>query len=254
MQIILNNLLIQLIFIVGIIIIFGFIIQQCSRLFATVIGRKNYNLLGIIGTPIHELGHAFFCVIFFHKIKSIELYTPNNKHHLGKVEHRYNPKNIYHQIGNYFIGIGPILLGTLILSLFLYFTHKDIYLDYLNTITKDSLNLINIFKSLFVLVRELLFNFNISTLVFFILGICISMHMSLSSADIKSSLIGLFYIFILMISINTILYFININLLNNFTNIIISLGSSLLCILSISLIFCLIQSLLSLPFILLRRK
>ena len=37
---------------------------------------------------------------------------------LGSVEHRYRRNNIYQEIGNFFIGIGPIILGTLFIYLF----------------------------------------------------------------------------------------------------------------------------------------
>lgn len=243
---------IQIFFIFIIFFIFGFIIKYCSKVINYFIGRKSYKVIALIGTPIHELGHALFCLLFFHKITKIELYTPNNPNHLGLVQHSYNKKNIYHQIGNYFIGIGPILFGSIILSFFLFITQKELYLSFLNSVLENS-NINNIVYSLFILIKEIILNFNLLTLLFIIIGFCICNHMSLSKADISSSFIGLLYILIILVIINILLYFININLLIYFTNIITFIGSIILSILSISLFFCLIELLLSL-FIYIIRK
>jgi hypothetical protein len=64
------------------------------------------------GTAIHELSHAAFCVLFFHKIKSITLFKMGDDNLLGCVVHSYNPRNPWHQVGNFFIATGPIWLGT----------------------------------------------------------------------------------------------------------------------------------------------
>jgi len=69
-------------------------------------------VLGWLGTPVHELGHALMCVLFRHEIKEIKLFAPDKKTgQLGYVLHGFDPKSIYQQVGNFFIAIGPILLG-----------------------------------------------------------------------------------------------------------------------------------------------
>ena len=84
-------------------------------------GKKIYTyVFASLGTAIHELGHAVFAVIFGHKITQITLFSPKSNGTLGSVEHSYNPKNIYHNIGNFFIGIGPVILGSLIMYLLAY--------------------------------------------------------------------------------------------------------------------------------------
>jgi hypothetical protein len=86
-----------------------------------VLGYKAWLILfKLIGTPIHELGHAFFCLIFGHKIEEMRLFQPSPDGTLGYVNHRYNRKNLYHQIGNFFIGIGPILFGSIVILLAAY--------------------------------------------------------------------------------------------------------------------------------------
>lgn len=87
---------------------------QNQKLGIHVFGIKVY-LYGFawLGTAIHELGHALFALIFGHRIVSISLFSPNMKNgNLGYVDHSYNPESTYQNIGNFFIGIGPILLGS----------------------------------------------------------------------------------------------------------------------------------------------
>ena len=73
---------------------------------------------GWLGCSIHELSHAFFALIFGHKISEIALFEPNgNTESLGHVSHSYNKSSIYQKIGNFFIGISPLLFGGIVLFL-----------------------------------------------------------------------------------------------------------------------------------------
>jgi hypothetical protein len=66
---------------------------------------------------VHELGHALFCVLFGHTIRDISLFRPRKDGVLGYVKHSWNRKNLYQNIGNFFIGTGPIWLGTALIVL-----------------------------------------------------------------------------------------------------------------------------------------
>jgi len=83
----------------------------------SLMGRKIYlGLFGWLGTMIHELGHAVFCVLFRHRINKMKLFSINpTSDKLGYVNHSYNPNSIYQSIGNFFIGIGPILFGSVVI-------------------------------------------------------------------------------------------------------------------------------------------
>ena len=75
-------------------------------------------LFAWLGTILHELGHAVFCILFGHKITDMKLFHPDPQiGTLGYVKHSYNNKNVYQLAGNFFIGIGPILLGTAVIYL-----------------------------------------------------------------------------------------------------------------------------------------
>ena len=86
------------------------------------IGRGWYlGLFGWLGTIIHELGHALFCIIFRHKITEMKLFDPDPETGtLGYVQHTYESSSLYQMAGNFFIGIGPILLGSALIYLLLY--------------------------------------------------------------------------------------------------------------------------------------
>jgi len=73
---------------------------------------------GWLGCSVHELSHAFFALIFGHKISEIVLFEPNsNGESLGHVSHSYNKNSIYQKTGNFFIGISPLLFGGIVLFL-----------------------------------------------------------------------------------------------------------------------------------------
>ena len=83
-----------------------------------LLGRRAFlAAFGWLGTAVHELSHALFCVLFGHKITELKLFDPGAAGgSLGYVRHAYNPKNPYHQLGNLFIAIGPIVVGAAALA------------------------------------------------------------------------------------------------------------------------------------------
>ena len=89
----------------------GIVERRASRTF----GHGFWMWAGAPGTIVHELGHALFCVIFRHKITEMKLFSPDpERGTLGYVAHSHNPNSRYQKIGNFFIGTGPIWLGTVV--------------------------------------------------------------------------------------------------------------------------------------------
>jgi len=82
-----------------------------------VMGRTVYLVLfGWLGTVIHETGHAMFCPLFGHRITAFRPFSPDSRTGvLGYVEHEWNRRSLWAGLGNFFIGIGPVVLGTLVL-------------------------------------------------------------------------------------------------------------------------------------------
>jgi len=69
---ILKNVFCQFIFTIGLIAAFGLIVGLTNKAFFKLVGYKLGRITciatGFIGVPIHEIGHALFCVIFRHKL------------------------------------------------------------------------------------------------------------------------------------------------------------------------------------------
>jgi len=245
----LYNVLLQLFFTVGIVAIFGLGIWGLNRAFYKLMGnfgRPASVLTGFIGVPAHEIGHAIFCIIFMHKVKEIRLYQPNARDGtMGYVNHLYNRKNAYHQIGNFFIGLGPIILGSAILLVLMMMFLPEVWTDFARTMLLiDSFTSFDNFIDLFFGMIGSLFdphNFGKPLWWLFMLPACsIAIHMSLSYADIVGSLIGLLYIAIIIIAINILLLIIYAPLVLAFTQVCMMAGTFILNFLTISIILSII--------------
>ena len=241
----------------GIFLLFGYIYsiieKRNSKYLYCTFGNTGILLTGIIGTTIHEIGHLVMCFIFRHRITDFQLFNIKGYKYeetLGYVSHIYDKNSLYEKAGNFFIGIGPLISGTLFIILSFILLLPDMYFSinlesYLSCITNLNLGstillLFSLCKSLFLM----LFNFNnllnIKFYIFIYLMICISTHISLSKKDFQNSILGIFSIFIIyfIICLFFILFNFNLNdLLMNF----IKYNIYLLLFLSIGLVFSIIS-------------
>ena len=180
-------------------------------------GRGWYlGLFGWLGTIVHELGHAIFCIVFGHKITAMKLFDPDPKTGtLGYVEHSYNSANVYQQVGNFFIGIGPILLGTAIIY---FLSYLLLGLNPFNLAVNFNIAsshiyswdaLMQIFQVLWTssvsLLREVFSWHNLAAWQFYVfiyLAFAIGSSITLSPPDIKGALKGFIIILILIFIFN----------------------------------------------------
>ena len=89
------------------------------------LGNNSQLVVGGLGVIIHELGHAIFAYLFGHQVTKVQLLNLNYRQSgsLGSVDHRYNDRNVYQLLGNFFIGLAPYYAC----SLALYFLQKFLF-------------------------------------------------------------------------------------------------------------------------------
>lgn len=251
----------QLIATVGVIALFGLIIALLRRGFCALAPKNGPRILlvtGIVGTPIHELSHALMCLIFGHRITEVKLYAPNSQDGtLGHVSHSYNRKNIYHQIGNFFIGTAPVVLGgaVILLLMALLVPHSfDAVMGEVEALAEIDMTAFPIAEYFEYLWNSILAVFSADTFsswqgwVFIILAIMIASHMEMSGADIKNSSLGFLFLAILLFLVDGVVYLISPEALESINGAAVLLGLILSAFLSISVLFLLSLLLIGLIF------
>ncbi len=210
----------QLISIFGFFFIFGVILYFLSRFtrntFVKTTGRTiDIIVTGWLGTIVHELGHALFCILFLHRIVKIKLYDPDPADgSLGYVMHTYNRRNLYQRIGNFFIGIGPIIFGSMVLyaALYYFLPNKQQVLGILSSGSLQIESFRHIFlqsedilHTAFAMVNAIFARDNLDQVFFWVflyISICVASHMELSIPDMKGMWSGLWVMIVLLLVVN----------------------------------------------------
>ena len=105
-----------------VLILFGFIMGQTRHAAIQNFSNKNRSYLildffNLVGTPVHEIGHLLFGLIFGYKIDQICLYRTTKKalHSGGTLgfvkmhhENRSFLQKLQGDFGQFFISIGPL--------------------------------------------------------------------------------------------------------------------------------------------------
>lgn len=194
------------------IIVFGLIfhffsIKSSSNLMS--IGWWAYLIFACIGTPIHELSHYIMCLIFKFKINEVKLFRPfkgKKDGILGYVSYSYNKKNLYQKIGNFFVGIAPMIGGSFVIYILFRLLMNPLYIN-LKTLENVT------FNTIFSLIINT--NYNILHLIIFILlTISIAIHMSISSSDLKNTIYGVFWMELILLITSIIFFLINKNVIS----------------------------------------
>ena len=227
----------------GILIACGFTAWLAEISFLKLIGNGSGTAVyvsSIIGTPVHELGHACMCLLFGHKITKMKLLLPpnNSTGTLGFVEHSYSRKNLWAKLGNLFIGMGPIFSGLAVITLMLWLCFPDQWAAYINntaTLTQIT-GVEEISRGILSLLLSIPSAFDQNwwrALIGIIVILSVSQHVTLSAADVKGSLSAfpLYLLIVLIFAIVTTilqvqtpivntLYLFNLRLLSLFAIVI----------------------------------
>lgn len=240
-------------------IVFGLLIGhiegKSNSLIYRSLGKGGIIFTGIIGTTVHEFSHFIMCKLFLHKVIDVKWFSLNidNSGELGYVRHSYNLKNIYQRIGNFFIGVAPVLIGTFILIIAYKFLMKDSFNEFMKTInfnnylslSKD-FSVVDFFNYIILEFKNILGSLftlsNIKTLgfwIFMIIAISVSSHMSLSKADLKNSLDGIGFIFLVSLIIGIFFFIFKVSF-NKAVTIVLIFNIIIISFLSVGLLFSLI--------------
>ena len=213
----------QLIILLGPIIflaaVMNFIARRNEILSYKVLGQKVYlNVFGWLGTSVHELGHAIFAILFAHKISEIKLFSPGSGKSLGHVKHSYTRGNPYQTLGNFFIGLGPILLGSFLLflvTLLLFdidiFRIADKYevvfsIELFKSFDSIKNSLINFARGVWQCFELILYGPKTTwwkLILFFYFFYAVGSSFTLSGSDIKGAFRGFIYFVVLLLVFNT---------------------------------------------------
>lgn len=224
---------------------------------------------GWIGTPIHEFGHWLFCIIFRHKVKEVRFFQPDKASGtLGYVSHSFDSKSIYQRIGNFFIGIGPILVGSMVIGMLAYFMlpnqqrivnhFNDFILSWPIEVSYGwKVALSSVLDNLWIIFRMFFLRADYSSLSFWIfvyVSFAISSHMMLSISDLKTSGYGVISLIALLLMLNILSLLLSkfsssaipFTLTNKVQLLTLKVGAYFIFILSFSLVMSALSFLISL--------
>lgn len=191
--------------------------RQIARRLVELIGYEPYILIfSYVGTFFHELGHAVFCLVFGYRIIEFKFYEPDKfSPYRGHVLYAYKPNSYYHLMGQFFTGIGPILLGTAVIYLASYILIGPIVAD---TVNQIPINLDNLNSSTeiigfiqltsrsmgallqLLLSRRALLSWQLYTLIYLVISVGSSITLSLS--DLQGTAQGFTIIVTLLLAFN----------------------------------------------------
>jgi hypothetical protein len=213
--------LLELLAFTGPVLLIGLLLGQMEQLSNNYLqrsfGRKTLLLTAWIGVPVHEVGHLLMCWLFGHRVRKIKLLDlRSDDGTLGYVQHSYDRSSLFQSIGNFFIGIGPMLSGNIFLILSMYILLPEMFSSFsgqLSVFTGDSRPFLSVLPASLELMSNLIANMldpaNLGNPMFWIyifLALGVSAHIALSRADLKGAARGLPVMLMILILANSLVF------------------------------------------------
>lgn len=246
---------------IGGLVVGGFILGYLERLSNSLVLRS-FGMAGIyvtawLGTPIHELSHAAMCVVFRHRITGVKLLQaagPDGT--IGYVTHAYNPDSLYQRIGNLFIGLAPLVGGSLGIFLFSRILEESTFKQMVQGMADnnqiflftDPNSWVGLLHTTLTICSGLFAAGNTSSASFWfflILAVCTASHMSLSREDIRGAASGAGAMLLLIAVANTLSALLDQALYGQMLMAIGRVDFFLLILLSLAIFFSAIKCLIS---------
>ena len=174
------------------------------RSFMKSVGWRGVLWTAWIGTPIHEISHAVVCPVFRHEVLEVKFFDPaSDDGTLGYVRHSYDPEKAYQILGNFFIGVAPLIVGAHVLYLVALLLHPEARgIQGIVTENADALSQADavtermalLAGTSFELIWKLISPSGFTSLkywLFLYLSVCIATHMAPSPQDMRNGLPGL---------------------------------------------------------------
>ncbi len=233
----------------GVMVACGLVAWMARKIFMYFVGDSATLILyasSIIGTPVHELGHALMCIPFAHRITDMKLLLPPSRRSrtLGYVQHSYNRKNPWAVFGDLFISFGPIFsgIGVMVLVLLLCFPAQwNAYLDSSRAMVESGADARQITSAVFSLLFSLIGGLQeggLRAIVGLVIILSVSQHITLSLADLRGCFRALLiYLVILAIFAGITM---PLGLQNNIVTGLMNLNLPLLSLFCVSIAFSLV--------------
>ena len=167
---------------------------------------------------------------------------------LGYVRHRYSPKNPYQKIGNFFIGVAPVL----VISAILYILSQLLVPDMVELILSEAgalrfgAGIGDVFESV-IFIATCFFGSakTVYWWLFFAVSLFLAPHMTLSGADIQGAWSGLLTILIVLFGVDVALGVVQPSAMESLTDVCLTAGGVLCGLLVFSLAVTLLLVILS---------
>ncbi len=215
-----------------------------QRRMAERFGWRSVMWTGWLGTPIHELSHVVMCWLFRHRVDEIALFEPDRESgRLGYVKHSYREGSWFEQIGNLFIGIAPLIGGSLVLAVLFWVFYPDAAVAAIESSQNADENGSIVMQTWTVasnIGSGILSIENLSTARFWIfiyLVLCVGSHMAPSWSDYRGAWRGAVLATVLLLGVTLLMTISGVDL-SRLINVFVEAAGPLFAILGLTIVLC----------------